>query len=81
MGKFTVREDARAMAESSEDQEWRGLFARLHEEPEPLPSSAEPLFDEASARGRVGLLITRAVFGEEQYQLYRLYCGDPRPPV
>ncbi len=69
------------MAESSEDQEWRGLFARLQEEPELLPSSAAPLFDDASARGRVGLVITRAVLGEQQYQLYRLYCGDPTPPV
>jgi hypothetical protein len=65
------------MAESAEDKEWRGLFARLHEEPEPLPSSAAPLFEEASARNRVGLLITKAVFGEQQYQLYRIYCGDP----
>ena len=69
------------MAESGEDQEWRGLFARLHEEPEPLADSAAPLFDETAARGRVGLLIARAVFGEERYQLYRLYCGEPTPPV
>jgi hypothetical protein len=68
------------MAESHEDQEWRGLFARLHEEPEPLPSSAAPLFEDASARSRVGLLITKAVLGDEQYRLYRLYCGDPVPP-
>ena len=69
------------MAESQENQEWRGLFARLHEAPEPLPSSAAPLFEDASARSRVGLLITKAVFGEEQYQLYRLYCGEPSTPV
>ena len=69
------------MAESQEDQEWRGLFARLHEAPEPLPSSAAPLFEDASARSRVGLLITKAVFGEEQYQLYRLYCGEPSTSV
>lgn len=69
------------MAVSNEDQEWRGLFARLQEEPEPLPSSATPLFEEASARGRVGLVITRAVLGEQQYQLYRLYCGDLTPPA
>jgi hypothetical protein len=68
------------MAES-ENQEWRGLFARLHEEPAPLPSGAAPLFDDASARNRVGVLITRAVIGEEQYRLYRLYCGDLMPPV
>ena len=65
------------MAESAEDKEWRGLFERLHEEPEPLPGSAAALFGDASASGRVGLLITRAVLGERQYQLYRLYCGDP----
>ena len=67
------------MSESREDQEWRGLFARLQEEPEPLPSSAAPLFDDVSARSRVGLLITKAVLGEQQYQLYRIYCGDPVP--
>ena len=69
------------MAEPAEDQEWRGLFARLHEEPAPLSSSAAPLFEDASARSRVGLLITKAVLGEEQYQLYRLYCGDLSPSV
>ena len=67
------------MAESKEDREWRGLFARLHEEPEPLPSSAAPLFDDTSARNRVGLVITRAIMGEEQYRLYQLYCGDSMP--
>jgi hypothetical protein len=66
------------MAESAEDQEWRGLFAQLDEEPGPLPSSA-PLFDDASARGRVGLVITRAMLGDEQYRLYRLYCGELTP--
>jgi hypothetical protein len=69
------------MAESPEDQEWRGLFARLQEEPEPLASSAAPLFEEASARSRVGLLITKAILGEQQYQLYRIYCGEPAPPA
>jgi len=69
------------MAESHEDQEWRGLFARLREEPESLPSSAAPLYEDASARSRVGLLITKAVLGEQQYQLYRIYCGDPSPQV
>jgi hypothetical protein len=69
------------MAESREDQEWRGLFARLHEESEPLPSSAAPLFEDASARSRVGLLITKAVLGEHQCQLYRIYCGEAVPPV
>jgi hypothetical protein len=66
------------MAES-EDQEWRGLFARLQEEPELLPDSGTPLFDDASARSRVGLVITRALLGEEQYQLYQLYCGNLTP--
>ena len=65
------------MAESAEDKEWRGLFERLHHAPEPLPSSAASLFEDPSARSRVGLLITRAVLGEQQYELYRLYCGDP----
>jgi hypothetical protein len=69
------------MAESDEDQEWRGLFAQLHEDPGPMPPSASPLFDDASARGRVGLVITRAVLGDEQYRLYRLYCGEPTPRV
>ncbi len=69
------------MAESDEDEEWGGLFARLQEEPEPLPSSAAPLYEDASARSRVGLLITKAVLGEQQYQLYRIYCGDPSPQV
>jgi hypothetical protein len=69
------------MSESREDQEWRGLFARLHEEPEPSPSSAAPLFEDASARSRVGLLITEAILGKEQYRLYRIYCGDPTPPA
>jgi hypothetical protein len=64
-----------------EDQEWRGLFARLQEDPEPLPSNAAPLFGDASARNRVGVLITRAVIGEEQYRLHRLYCGDPTPLI
>jgi hypothetical protein len=67
------------MAEPAEDKEWRGLLARLNEEPEPLPSSSAPLFDDAPARNRVGLVITRAVLGDEQYELYRLYCGDPSP--
>jgi hypothetical protein len=65
------------MPESLEEKEWRGLFERLHQEPEPLPGGAAHIFEEASARGRVGLLITRAVFGEQQYELYRLYCGEP----
>ncbi len=69
------------MVGSAEDQEWRGLFAQLHGEPEPLPDSPSPIFEEASARNRVGLLITKAVLGDEQYRLYRLYCGEPAPPL
>ena len=42
------------MADSAEDKEWRGLFERLHEEPEPLPGSAVSLFGDPSARSRVG---------------------------
>jgi len=64
------------MAQSDKDQEWHRLFTRLQEEPELLPSNAAPLFGEASARSRVGCLITRAVLGEERYELYQLYCGD-----
>jgi hypothetical protein len=68
------------MAEPAEDKEWRGLLARLDEQPEPPPSgSTPPLFEDAPARNRVGLLITRAILGDEQYELYRLYCGDPSP--
>jgi hypothetical protein len=29
----------------------------------------------------VGLLITKAVLGDELFQLYRLYCGNAMPPV
>ena len=67
------------MTDLNEEEEWRGLFARLQDEPEPVPGSAASPFDDASARGRVGLVITRAVLGEQQYQLYRLYCGEPSP--
>ena len=67
------------MSESAEDEEWRGLFERLHEEPQ-LPGGAENMFEDPSARGRVGLLITKAVLGDQLYQLYRLYCGDPPLP-
>ena len=69
------------MVDLNEEAEWRGLFARLQEELEPVPGSAVSPFEDASARGRVGLVITRAILGEQQYQLYRLYCGDPSPRV
>ena len=68
------------MAESAEDKEWRGLIERLHEEPE-LPGGVASMFEDPSARGRVGLLITKAVLGDELFQLYRLYCGNAMPPV
>ncbi len=38
------------------------------------------MFDDTSARNRVGVVITKAVFGDERYQLYRLYCGEPPLP-
>ena len=64
------------MAQSNKDQEVHG-FARLREEPEPLSSNvAAPLFKDASACSRVGCLITRAVLGEEQHELYRVHYGD-----
>ena len=50
------------MAESAEDQEWHGLFALLHEAPKPLPVSAAPLFDDASAR-------LNALVGDNQYDV------------
>jgi hypothetical protein len=68
------------MTESVEDKEWRGLIERLHEEPE-LPGGAATIFEDPAARSRVGLLITKAVLGDELFQLYRLYCGNAMPPV
>jgi hypothetical protein len=59
-----------------EGGEWDELFACLQEEPEPLPSNTAALFGEAYGHGGVGCLITRALLGEEQYELYRLHCGD-----
>ena len=67
------------MAEFNEEQEWRALFARLQEEPEPLLGDGAPLFDDASARGRVGLVITRAMFGQQQYEsVSALIAGSRR---
>jgi hypothetical protein len=64
-------------------EEWRGLIKRLSagEEPEELPNGIAPLFDDPSARKRVGDVITKAVLGEPLYNLYRLYCGDPSPQL
>lgn len=70
------------MSRPAEEKEWRSLIERLHEgAPEPLPEEGTaPVFDDASARNRVGVLITKAVLGENMYELYRLYCGDPPLP-
>jgi len=70
------------MAGSGEEQEWRSLIERLQDasEPQSPPDGVAPMFDEVSARNRVGLVITKAVLGDELYQLYRLYCGDPPLP-
>ena len=69
------------MPNSTEEQEWRSLIERLHDgnSHEP-PDSTAPAFDEASARNRVGLVITKAVLGADSYELYRLYCGNPPMP-
>ena len=50
-----------------------GLFACSQAEPELLPTNVAPLFGEASAFSRVGCLITRALVGEERYELYRVH--------
>jgi hypothetical protein len=69
------------MTRPAEEQEWRSLIERLHEGArEPPPEGTAPVFDDASARNRVGVLITKAVFGDSRYELYRLYCGDPPLP-
>ena len=69
------------MPRPAEEQEWRSLIERFHQGiPEPLPEGTAPGFDDANARNRVGVLITKAVLGENIYELYRLYCGDPPLP-
>ena len=69
------------MPRPAEEQEWRSLIERFHQGgPEPLPEGTSPGFDDASARNRVGVLITKAVLGQNLYELYRLYCGDPPLP-
>ena len=70
------------MAGSIEEMEWRGLIERLHAgtEPQTPPEGAPPTFDDTPARNRVGVVIAKAVLGNDLYQLYRLYCGDPQPP-
>jgi hypothetical protein len=70
------------MSDSTEEMEWRRLIERLHAgtEPQTLPEGAPPTFDDQPARNRVGVVIAKAVLGDDVYQLYRLYCGDPLPP-
>ena len=69
------------MSRPAEEQEWRSLIERLHDgDPEPLPEGTAPAFDDAPARNRVGMLITKAVLGGNLYELYRLYCGEPPLP-
>jgi hypothetical protein len=70
------------MTDSITEEEWRGLLKRLceGEEPESLSGSVAPMFDDAAMRQRVGVLITKAVFGEPLYLRYKLYCGDTSPP-
>jgi hypothetical protein len=65
----------------AEEPDWRGLIERLQhgQEPESRPENTAP-FDDVSARNRVGVVITKAVLGNEQYQLNRLYCGEPPLP-
>jgi hypothetical protein len=48
------------------------------EEPE-LPGDVAPIFDDATTRQRVGVLITKAILGEPFYRRYQLYCGDTPP--
>jgi hypothetical protein len=69
------------MADSTEEMEWRGLIERLHAgtEPQTPPEGPLPTFEDPPARSRVGVVIAKAVLGNELYQLYRLYCGDQQP--
>jgi len=69
------------MSDLTEDREWRGLIERLHAgtEPQTPPEDASPMFDDPPARTRVGMVIAKAVLGNDVYQLYRFYCGDPPP--
>jgi hypothetical protein len=71
------------MTDSITEEEWRGLLKRLceGEEPESLPGGVAPIFEEQAMRQRVGILITKAVFGEPLYLRYKLNCGDSSPPV
>jgi hypothetical protein len=65
-----------AINDKNTEQEWRALFAQLSSGrgAEPLPAAS--MFDEPSARKRVGDFITKAVLGEAAYEVYRLYYGN-----
>ena len=69
-------------AGEASEKEWRGLIERLHrgQEPQLQHDDPAPMFDDTSARNRVGVVITKAVLGDERYELYRLYCGEPPLP-
>jgi hypothetical protein len=71
------------MTDPQEAEEWRSLFKLLSEDkmPEPLADRPELMFEDPTARQRVGDFITRAVLGELRYRLYRLYCGNSTPPL
>lgn len=62
-------------------EQWRALIRQLSDEKgaAALPIAPAPAFDDASARKRVGVVITKAMLGEPMYRLYQLYCGDPSP--
>jgi len=70
------------MPQPTEEMEWRGLIERLHAgtEPQTPPEGMSPTFDDPPARNRVGMVIAKAILGNDLYQLYRLYCGDVPPP-
>ena len=70
------------MTGPAEETEWRRLLERLHSGGEPdLPGDVAPMFDDPTTRQRVGVLITKAMLGEPQWQRYKLYCGDAPPSV
>jgi hypothetical protein len=69
------------MPDSAEEMDWRGLIERLHAgtEPQSPVEGTSPTMDDPPARNRVGMVIAKAVLGNDIYQLYRLYCGDAPP--
>jgi len=66
---------------AQEATELRSLLEQL-QDPERQSPVVSPvaMFVDASARNRVGVVITRAVLGD-RYERYCLYCGDCAPPV